>query len=243
MTGLIAPTHRFIRKYYENVAALRAQGVLNEMSVRSPFESLLQETARLKDWTFIAELSGRSGGALIRPDGTLRDRNSLPRGYWEAKDTQDDLDTEIKRKIARGYPLSNIIFEDTHSDIVMARLRPGLEKLGFRVEKGKSSDDKIVVPVLFGRKGKVLKCFNADAHAASKGWVLEVEAGRAVDNNQFLKDIFQACMMHDVLHLAIAVRNTYRKSDDFAKVESFLETLYISGRLQLPLKGILLIGY
>lgn len=130
-----------------------------------------------------------------------------------------------------------------HSDTVMALLRPGLEKLGFRVEKGKSIEDKIVVPVLFGRKGKVLKCFNADAHAVSEGWVLEVEAGRAVDNNQFLKDIFQACMMHDVLHLAVAVRNTYRHSDDFAKVESFLETLYISGRLQLPLKGILLIGY
>ncbi len=116
--GLIAPTHRSIRKYYENVAALRAQGVLNEMSVRSPFESLLQETARLKDWTFIAELSGKSGGAIIRPDGTLRDRNSLPRGYWEAKDTQDDLDTEIKRKIARGYPLSNIIFEDTQTGVL-----------------------------------------------------------------------------------------------------------------------------
>jgi hypothetical protein len=130
-----------------------------------------------------------------------------------------------------------------HSDAVMARLRPRLGKLGFRVEKGKSSEDKIVVPVLFGRKGKILKCFNADAHAPSKAWVLEVEAGRAVDNNQFLKDIFQACMMHDVLNLAIAVRNSYRNSDDFAKVESFLETLYVSGRLQLPLKGILLIGY
>jgi hypothetical protein len=130
-----------------------------------------------------------------------------------------------------------------HSDVVMARLRPGLESIGFRVEKGKSADDKIIVPVLFGRKGKVLKCFNADAHAAIEGWVLEVEAGRAVDNNQFLKDIFQACMMHDVLHLAIAVRNTYRGSDDFAKIENYLETLYVSGRLQLPLKGILLIGY
>ena len=50
-------------------------------------------------------------------------------------------------------------------------------------------------------------------------------------------------MMHDVLHLAIAVRNSYRGSDDFAKIENFLETLYVSGRLQLPLKGILLIGY
>src|SRR6266702_1027091 len=130
-----------------------------------------------------------------------------------------------------------------HSDAVMARLRPGLEELGFQVEKGKTAESKSVVPVLFGRKGKILKCFNADAHAAGAGWVLEVEAGRAVDNNQFLKDIFQACMMHDVLHLAIAVRNTYRSSDDFSKVESFLETLYVSGRLQLPLKGILLIGY
>jgi hypothetical protein len=82
MTGhhLITPAHRSLRKYYENVAALRAQGVLNEMSVRSPFKSLLQETARLKDWTFIAELSGKSGGTVIRPDGTLRDRNSLTRG-------------------------------------------------------------------------------------------------------------------------------------------------------------------
>jgi hypothetical protein len=129
------------------------------------------------------------------------------------------------------------------SNTVMARLRRGLEKLGFRVERSKSLEGKIVVPVLFGRKGKILKCFNADAHASSVGWVLEVEAGRAVDNNQFLKDIFQACMMHDVLHLAIDVRNTYRNSDDFSKVESFLETLYVSGRLQLPLKGILLIGY
>ena len=146
-------------------------------------------------------------------------------------------------EMADAIDSSAMTDQHQHSDAVMARLRPGLETLGFRVEKGKSSEDKIVVPVLFGRKGKILKCFNADAHAVSEGWVLEVEAGRAVDNNQFLKDIFQACMMHDVLHLAIAVRNSYRSSDDFAKVEGFLETLYVSGRLQLPLKGILLIGY
>ncbi len=68
--------------------------------------------------TFIAELSGKSGGAIIRPAGTLRDRSTLPRGYWEAKDTQDDLDTEIKKKIARGYLLSNIIFEDTQTGVL-----------------------------------------------------------------------------------------------------------------------------
>ena len=102
----------------EQVAALRDQRVLNEMSVHSPFEFLLADAAKLKGWTFIAELSGKSGGAIIRPDGALRDRNSLPRGYWEAKDTQDDLDTEIKKKIARGYPLTNIIFDDTQTGVL-----------------------------------------------------------------------------------------------------------------------------
>ena len=54
----------------------------------------------------------------MRPDGTVRDSNSLPRGYWEAKDTNDDLDTEIKRKIAHGYKLSNTIFEDTETGVL-----------------------------------------------------------------------------------------------------------------------------
>lgn len=183
--------------------------------------------ARLKDWTFIAELSGKSGGSIIRPDGTLGDRNSLPRGYWEAKDTQDDLDTEIKRKIARGYPLSNIIFEDTQTGVLF------------------QNQQKINRPYTLGNPKELaalLNQFFSHTEPDIEG-IEEVEAGRAVDNNPFLKDIFQACMMHDILHLAIAVRNTYRNSDDFAKVESFLETLYVSGRLQLPLRGILLIGY
>lgn len=73
--------------------------------------------------------------------------------------------------------------------------------------------------------------------------VIEVEAGRAVTNYQFLKDLFQACVMSDVDYLVIAVRNIYRKNQDFEKVISFFNTLYASGRLILPLKGILIIGY
>ena len=42
----------------------------------------------------------------------------MPRGYWEAKDTADDLDIEIKKKIYEGYPLTNIIFEDTHRAVL-----------------------------------------------------------------------------------------------------------------------------
>ena len=56
-------------------------------------------------------------------------------------------------------------------------------------------------------------------------------------------DLFQACMMHGVTHLGIAVRNIYHKSNDFERAHRFFETLYASNRLTLPLEGILLVGY
>lgn len=130
------------------------------------------------------------------------------------------------------------------SDRTLAVLRGDLEGLGFAVERGKRIKEKIRVPVLFGRKGQPLKSFDADAYNKDTRTVLEVESGRGVTNNQFLKDLFQACVMHDVDYLAVAVRNIYRNSNrDFETVINFLDTLYASGRLSLPLKGILIVGY
>ena len=111
------------------------------------------------------------------------------------------------------------------------------------MERGKKKNEKIHVPVLYGKNGTTEKAFEADAYHDAEKFVLEVEAGRAVTNYQFLKDLFQACMMQDVDYLAIAVRNKYRTSKDFEKVFTFFDTLYKSGRLPLPLKGILIIGY
>lgn len=115
--------------------------------------------------------------------------------------------------------------------------------LGFTVESSKSAEGKIKVPVLYGANGKIDKSFDADAYHPENKIVLEVEAGRAVSNYQFLKDLFQACVMQDVDYLAIAVRQDYRGSNDFEKVAMFLETIFASSRLTLPLKGILIVGY
>lgn len=130
-----------------------------------------------------------------------------------------------------------------NSNDVLETIRPGLEKLEFSIETGKKNDEKIKVPVLFGVNGKLEKSFDADGYNSKNRTVLEVEAGRAVANYQFLKDLFQACMMYDVDYLIIAVRNEYNKSKDFEIVRKFFETLYASGRLNLPLQGILIIGY
>jgi len=129
------------------------------------------------------------------------------------------------------------------SNEVLNILSVELEKLNYRVEKSKKDSDKIQVPVLFGRNGKLEKYFEADAFNLSTKTVIEIEAGRAVANNQFLKDLFQASVMNDVDYLVISVRNIYKNNKDFEKVLSFLEALYSSERLKLPLKGVLLIGY
>ena len=129
------------------------------------------------------------------------------------------------------------------SNEVLDILRPHLESIGFTVETGKARGQKIPVPVLFGLNNSVDKSFNADGISNDGKIVLEVEAGRATANFAFLKDIFQASMMHGVEFLILAVRNDYRGSNDFRQVYTFLETLYISSRLVLPLKGITLIGY
>jgi hypothetical protein len=129
------------------------------------------------------------------------------------------------------------------SNRVLEAITPHLEAAGFQVETGKKAADKIHVPVLFGLNGQVDKSFDADAYHLESGFVLEVEAGRGVTNNQFLKDLFQACMMNGVNHLGIALRNDYRGANDFDKVLRFFDTMYASSRLHLPLQGILVIGY
>ena len=129
------------------------------------------------------------------------------------------------------------------SDDVLRIISPYLVKIGFKVETGKSLSERIIIPVLFGMNNRVDKSFNADALSVDGRIVIEVEAGRATENNQFLKDLFQACMMFGVEYLILAVRNEYRGHNDFEIIYAFLETLYISSRIKLPLKGILLIGY
>lgn len=162
----------------------------------------------------------------------------FPRSHGITKDVKSVIQCfqKVENEISSEHLKLN-------SNDVLEVLRPYLEELEYNVETGKTKNDKIHVPVLFGYNNQIDKSFNADALSKDGKIVIEVEAGRAVVNNQFLKDIFQACMMFEVEYLIIAVRNDYRGADDFMKIYTFLETLYISSRLHLPLKGILLVGY
>lgn len=126
---------------------------------------------------------------------------------------------EAFEAVAEAIDSSTHLKQD--SNVVLSKVAHHLSKTGFRVEKGKKQNEKIFVPVLFGLNGKKEKSFDADAYNPDEHFIVEVEAGRGVTNYQFLKDLFQACMMHDVFYLAIAIRNIYRSSKDFEKVNRF----------------------
>ena len=90
----------------------------NELTIRPAFRNCLAAYCRehRERLALVDELAARGG---IVPDGTVKDSLRMARGYWEAKDTHDDLDAEIQRKFNLGYPRDNIIFEDSREAVLI----------------------------------------------------------------------------------------------------------------------------
>ncbi len=113
----ISPTDNpLFDAYYADLAGYAAQDAAQEQTTRLAFTKLLDASAKGVGWTLLLEKTLDAGRK--RPDGTLQDGFRLPRGHWEAKDTKDDLDAEIRAKIRLGYPTRNIIFEDTRRAVL-----------------------------------------------------------------------------------------------------------------------------
>src|SRR5258706_800070 len=120
----ISPHHKAIAQYYQELEQYRQHELCHELATKTDFQPLLPTFAPGAGWVMTPEQRLANGK---RPDGTLRDTFNLPRGYWEAKDTGDDLPTEIKKKIAAGYPTINTIFEDTQWAVLYQSGRQAME--------------------------------------------------------------------------------------------------------------------
>ena len=75
-TPAITPTHPLIRTYHQTLERYGDQRVEHESALRSAFQNLLADSARLQGWTLIPELGAKVGRRTLRPDGTLRDQDS-----------------------------------------------------------------------------------------------------------------------------------------------------------------------
>jgi len=108
----LKPEHKAIKEYYSQLEKLT--GTLNaktEGSVAPLFANLLRHCASQIGLTLIEQFSIKRQTQTIRVDGAIVDEFKLSHGIWEAKDTHDDLATEIKKKVEKGYPKDNILFQ------------------------------------------------------------------------------------------------------------------------------------
>ena len=105
----LVPDAPAVRAYYDQLAAYARMGARHEGAVRTAFGDLLRHGAARRGWHLVPEWS--PADKRIRLDGALLDDFRLAHGFWEAKDADDDLDREIQRKIDRGYPTKNTIFQ------------------------------------------------------------------------------------------------------------------------------------
>jgi predicted helicase len=109
-----------IQKYHNEVQKIiDFGGSKKETAIRFAFQKLLDEYASQKGLILVAELTIKSPfGNNITPDGTLKDSLRLDWGYWESKDEADEINLEIAKKFAKGYPKDNILFEDSQTAVL-----------------------------------------------------------------------------------------------------------------------------
>ncbi|MDJ0505751.1 MAG: N-6 DNA methylase [Nostocales cyanobacterium LE14-WE12] len=99
---------------------IRYGGSRKETSIRVAFQNLLNEYCKPRDFLLIPELDYKlPNGKIVYPDGTIKDALRLDWGYWESKDQYDNLDQEIAKKLNKGYPDSNILFEDSQTAVLI----------------------------------------------------------------------------------------------------------------------------
>ena len=112
-----------INQYYQNLDRTLQYGKSsNEQSIRNHFWALLNEYARKANYELIPEVAVMgTRGKKVYPDGTVKNLWGLDIGLWESKDEKDDIESEIDSKIKKGYPLTNILFEDSNTAVLIQR--------------------------------------------------------------------------------------------------------------------------
>ena len=183
-----------IEQYREELEQIVAiSGSMNELTIKPAFRKCLAAYCHEhRDKLMLLDELPVQGG--LRPDGTIRDKRMMDRGYWEAKDAHDDLDAEIQAKFNRGYPRNNIIFEDSETAVLVQNggeamrvdmTRPGeLDRLikrfldyelpeveGFRKAEERFRDDLPGVLESLRATIEEAEAENADYQSAAKGFL------------------------------------------------------------------------
>ena len=114
----LKPAHKAVKAYFDELQAVAHLDFYDEGAVSPAFAELLRHCGRQTRLTLVEQFPLARGGRNLRVDGALVDEFKIPHGYWEAKDTKDDLEKEIQKKFEAGYPKDNILFQAPHRAII-----------------------------------------------------------------------------------------------------------------------------
>ncbi len=124
----ITPKQKHFQIYYKELKEFERLGQVHEGTVKIAFQHLLEAIAKQSKWVLTQENTLNRGKKRIRLDGVLFDNTNIPRGYWEAKDSKDDLSKEVQKKLYQdNYPNDNIIFQAPNRAILYQNGREVLD--------------------------------------------------------------------------------------------------------------------
>lgn len=107
----LSASHPAIKQYFKEIGHLEDLDFDSEGSISPAFAGLLKRCSQHFGWDLIEKyrLDGSAGPIIV--DGAIIDSFRLRQVTWEAKDSKDNLDVEIRKKFEAGYPNDNIIFQ------------------------------------------------------------------------------------------------------------------------------------
>src|SRR5437588_3343235 len=143
-----------VSNYLREIASLlQFGGSADESSIRKAFSNLLDSNCRTRDLRLVEELEYVTRtGTKVYPDGTLKDALRLTHGYWEAKDEYDNLDEEIGKKRAKGYPTDNALFEDSTTAVL---IQNGVEVMRVSMRDDADALDRLITAFVCFERSEV----------------------------------------------------------------------------------------
>ncbi|MCS3822672.1 hypothetical protein [Salinibacter ruber] len=105
----LQPDDVSVKRYYDKLNDYRNLDETHEGTVKAAFQHVLEDVGQDLGWTLVQEhfMQERS----TRVDGALKNEYNLYHGYWEAKDSDDDLQKEVTKRLEKDYPKKNTVFQ------------------------------------------------------------------------------------------------------------------------------------
>ena len=250
------PTYPHIERYHaDKQRFIEFGGSDQEQSIRRAFAVCLDSYCRehREKLALVDELEARLHN---RPDGTVKDSLRMDRGHWEAKDTHDDLDSEIQHKFNRGYPQDNILFEDSQTAVLFQNReeamradmsRPGdLHRLirAFldyelpQIEEFRQAQQqfKADLPAVIGNLREAVEAAeasNPDYQAAAAGFLAlcQQTISPAVSTGDVREMLLQHILTQDIF-LRVFAEDQFHRENNVARRLDALEQTFFTGDLR-----------